>query len=266
MNLNFNEKEILGELDMAFNEIPSSYYPTVKPNDIKYNFFLDLEHGYFATAGNRIHLYADSERWAIVFEKSEYQNRDRAAEIELIYVGNCINYIIDKFPERNYISNTKLITLIDPDEFHRIENKKGDEMETFELIGKDVKDIKVRDTIVDFDKSYINYQKIGIKVRSFDNPKKLIGFEDLIRYLHETNPGIISATQDEIREHIPNEIPKIMTINEFHFNSVHDKEQPPSQQETYQLIAKVLTTRDSSNWKPTEQSNNYWKNWISGHI
>ncbi|RZJ47794.1 MAG: hypothetical protein EOO44_21965, partial [Flavobacterium sp.] len=81
--MTFNETEILEQLDLAFYGEPSKYYPSGQPEDIKYNFFLDLEHGYCETAGNRIHLYADSTRWIIVFEKSGYQNRGTSAEIEL---------------------------------------------------------------------------------------------------------------------------------------------------------------------------------------
>jgi hypothetical protein len=55
----FTEKEILNQLDLAFQGIPSEFYPAEKEENIKYNFFLDLEHGCFSTAGNRIHLYAE---------------------------------------------------------------------------------------------------------------------------------------------------------------------------------------------------------------
>ena len=79
--MGFTETEKLEQLDLAFNGVPSKYYPAGRNEDIKYNFFLDLEHGYCETAGNRIHLYADSTRWAIVFEKSGYQNRGTSAEI-----------------------------------------------------------------------------------------------------------------------------------------------------------------------------------------
>lgn len=48
---------------------------------------LILNMGYCETAGNRIHLYGDSTRWTIVFEKSGYQNRGPSAEIELDYIG-----------------------------------------------------------------------------------------------------------------------------------------------------------------------------------
>lgn len=262
----YNEQEILTELDLAFNGTPSDKFPKGKPEDIIYNFFLDLEHGYCETAGSKIHLFVDSTRWAIVFEKSGYQNRAGQAEIELTYIGNCIDYPIDSYPDRNYISNVSNIILIDGEEFEQIENKDGEEMETFELIGHTVKEIKVRDQYVPFDNDYKNYEKLGIDVRAYDNPKKLIGFGELIRYFNETNPEIISATEDDIREHIPNDIPKLMTIKDFHFSSAYDKDTPPSKIETYKLIAKILTTKEISHWKPTLEPNNSWKNWESGNL
>jgi hypothetical protein len=266
IKMKFNESEILEQLDLAFNGTPSKYFPLGEKDDVKYNFFLDLEHGYFKTAGSRIHLYADSTKWAIVFEKSGYQNRGTSAEIELDYVGNCIDYPVDKSPERNYITNSSRIILIDPTEFDRIENKKGAEMETFELIGENIKEIKIREKFIPFDNNYKNFENVGIKIRDNDNPKKLIGFGDLTRYLHETNPKLITATEDEIRNHLLQGIPKLMTINEFHFVSAYEKSNPPSQQESYRLIAKVLTTRDTTNWKPTQKANNSWKNWESGNL
>src|SRR5690606_12484622 len=109
----FDEKEILKQLDQAFKGTPNEHFPKGRPEDVTYNFFPDLEHGYFVTAGSRIHLYADSTRWAIVFEKSGYENRGFCGGIDLNYFGNCIDYPIDVFPERNYISNTSSIVLID---------------------------------------------------------------------------------------------------------------------------------------------------------
>lgn len=264
--MTFTEREILDELDLAFEGKPSTYQPIGQREDITYNFFLDLEHGYCVTAGSSIHLYADATRWAIVFEKSGYQNRATAAEIELNYVGNCIDYLVEKYPERNYITNTQRIVLIDPSEFERIENKEGKDLETFELVGRDIKTIKVRDREVVFDNNFRNYETLGIKIRQRDNSQQLIGFGDLIRYWHASNPMSIAATEDDIRRCIPKEIPKLMTLDHFHFVSVYDKSVVPSQQETYQLIAKVLTTRDTTHWKPQLPPNNHWSNWESGNL
>src|SRR5262245_57095947 len=51
--------------------------------DEPYCFFMDLGHGYFYTANSRLTLYGDDGRWAIVFEKSGYANRDGRIELEL---------------------------------------------------------------------------------------------------------------------------------------------------------------------------------------
>ncbi|KXX66488.1 hypothetical protein [Flammeovirga sp. SJP92] len=261
--INFTEKEILQELDLAFHQV--SMYNHGRIGDIKYNFFLDLEHGYCVSAGSRIHLYADSARWALVFERNGYHNRGFYTNIELNYFGNCIDYPKADGSNSNDITNTSDIILIETSEFQRIENKEGEEMENFELIGKDIQEIKIRDQFVPFNNNHEDYEKVGIEIRKEDNPDHLIGFGDLIRYLHETNSSIIKATENDILKHIPNDIPKLMTIEEFHFESVYE-ETPPSQQETYKLLAKILITKDTSNWAPIEEPNNSWKNWESGNL
>jgi hypothetical protein len=262
----FTEKEIFNQLDLAFQGIPSEYYPAGEKTDIKYNFFLDLEHGYFNTAGNRIHLYADPHRWAIVFEKNGYANRGGDAEIELNYIGNCINYPIDKYPERNYITNTSSIQLITGEEYERIQNKSGSDMERFELIDPIAKYVIVRGHKVTIEHNEKKYAHLGIKPRNFDNPRNLVSFEGLVRYLSETEPLIINATKGDIKAHLPGDLPEILTIDKFHFESIYNKNSFPSTQETYQLIAKILVTGNPDLWKPKSKPNNHWSNWESGNL
>ena len=264
--LRYTEKEILEEIDLAFNEIPSLKFPNGKEGDIKYNGLLDLEHGYFETANSRIHLFADNQNWAIVLEKSGYQNRSNSAEIELNYIGNCIEYPIDKYSKRNYITNTKRICLIHSKEFERIENKLGSDMEQFELIDDSIKQVHIRDSLIKIELNSKKYEDIGIKLREHNNPRKLIGFGDLIRYFTETKPKIINATEEEVKSQIPKDLKKIMTIDKFHHLSVYEEERLPSQIETYQLITNVLINRDSTYWEPKLKANNHWSNWESGNL
>ncbi len=259
--MNFTEADILHKLDLAFNGQPADDYPVGTNSYIKYNFFLDLEHGYCKTAGNKIHLYADSTRWAIVFEKCGYQNRANNAEIELDYVGNCISYAIDKYHEGSYITNASNIVLITSQEYERITNK-----EDFELISPTASQLTIHGQKVAIDHDTKKYLALGIKPRDYDNPKNLIGYSDIVRFFSDTNPELVSATEDEIKQHIPHDIPKLMTLDRFHFISTYDKSSLPSSQETYQLIAKVLVTRDITCWKPTLKPNNHWTNWESGDL
>jgi len=262
----FTEKEILNQLDLAFQGIPSDFYPVGGKGDIKYNFFLDLEHGYFSTACNRIHLYADSHRWAIVFEKNGYANRASDAEIELDYIGNCINYVIERYPGQNYITNTSRIQLITGEEYERIQNKSGSDMECFELIDPNAKYVIVKGHKVTMEHDEKRYAHLGIKPRDFDNPRNLVSFEGLVRYLSETESLIMNATKDDIRAHLPSDLPEILMIDKFHFESVYNKNSFPSNQETYQLIAKILVTGNPNLWKPKNKPNNHWSNWESGNL
>ncbi|MBO6518336.1 MAG: hypothetical protein JJ975_17510 [Bacteroidia bacterium] len=262
----FSEKDVLEEFDLAFTGIASDFYPLRNDNSILYNFFPDLEFGYCEIAGSKMHLYSDSLQWAVVFEISGYQNRRTSAEAQLIYIGNCINYVIESYEGRTYISNSKDVVFITSSEFERIENQNGEELEIFELIAGDTKTIQVFDKNVPFESDHTIYEDIGIKIRSQSNPDNLIGFGDFVRFLHETTPEKICVREEDIRTNIPSNLQKIMTIENFHYESFYDKVNLPSMQETYQLVAKVLVSCDSAEWKPTTPPNNSWKNWESGNM
>lgn len=264
--MSFTETDILDKVDLAFRGIPPDDYPIGNKEDINYNFFLDLEHGYCETAGSRIHLYADKDRWAIVFEKSGYQNRGDRAEIELDYIGTCIDYPITRYSERSYISNSNHIVLITSEEYERIRNKEGSEMEQFELISPVATEITIHGQKVSIDFDEKKYASLDLPTRDFENPKKLLSYGDIVRLFADTNPTLTNATEEEIRRHIPKDIHKILTLDNFHFESVYSTDKLPSKQETYQLIAKVLVNQDPLYWQPKLGPNNHWSNWESGNL
>ena len=220
-----------------------------------YNFFPDLEHGYFYTAGSRINLFADENRWAIVFEKSGFGNRSGRAEIELNYFGNCLLNLDRAGQDGMFVCNSKYLTLIDGDEFEKIE---GD----FELVSKEATKVKVRDQELAIDHVHQNYHEKGIEIQDFDNPDELIDFPSLVRYLDETNPGVFRATDEELRTCIPMDLPFLMKIDAWHHRSYSEfGGNKPSSYETFDLIADVLVSKNVEVWKPTLEVNNDWRNW-----
>lgn len=263
-NMKYKEQDILNELDIAFKN--SYKVHKIDNKTYLYKFFIDLEHGYFNTANSKIHLYADELNWAIVFETNGYQNRGCNAQIQLIYIGNCIKYEKTEYPERTNLSNFFIIGLISEEEFKRVENKTGTDMEQFELISPDADSILVRNEKVSIEKDKTKYAEKSITFRDYKNPNNLIAYKDLVRYLSETEKKLMSATEDEIKEHIPSDIPKLMTIESFHYKSMYEPENLPSTYETFQQIAKVLTTKDTNQWSPTLKANNHWSNWKSGGL
>jgi hypothetical protein len=260
MNDSFTQKDILDYLE--------------ETNQETYHFFIDLEHPYFFTAGSRLTLYADKKRWAIVFEKSGYDNRGPGGEIELFYFGNCLQNLQVEVEAKGVTSNMQTISIINGDEIERIEDG------NFELVGKNIKQIKVRDTMLNIeqDKSVYIKKDITDSIYDDDKPENLIDVPSLIRYLDEQHPELFRATDKEVRKCLPADLPKLMQIDKWHheayvkykhmtsptdytYNVIGKK---PSDYETYRMIADILVSGDTTKWKPKLKANNNWRNWREG--
>ena len=235
----FTREEILEKLD----------------DNSTYNFFLDLEHGYFHTAGSRINLFADEDRWAIVFEKSGFGNRSGRAEIELNYFGNCLKNLDRAGLNDKFICNAKYITIISGEDFEKIE---GD----FELVSKEAGHITIRNERYSIEHDSTKYEAKGIYTQDFDNPDNLIDYQSLVRYLDEQNPELFRAKNDELRISIPHDLPFLMKIDRWHHKTYTEYDgDKPSSYETFQMIADILETKNIDLWKPTLEPNNDWRNW-----
>ena len=100
-----------------------------------------MEHPYFYTAGSRLTLFADKNRWAIVFEESGYENRSYDGEIVFYYFGNCLTNLHSPVELSGATSNFKTISLITDEEIQRIEDDNN------ALVSIKAEKVKVRDTI-----------------------------------------------------------------------------------------------------------------------
>ena len=214
-------------------------------DDLRINtFFLNLEHGYFYTAGSRITIFADEKRWAIVFEKSGFNNPGAGCGIELSYYGNCLANL-DTFNDEPY--NIKIIPLIDSDEVEKIESNSSKQGQ-----------IIIRGTALKYDPDFITNE--------FREPHNLIpkppNMEDIFRFLDTNYTSLFRATDPELKQCLSQDLPKLLVINEwFHITYGIMDGPAPSEIETFQQIAEVIATGDIANWKPTLKPNNHWKNW-----
>lgn len=260
------EATVLAEFDKVYtmNTIFQANQPN--PAFIQYNFFTDLEQAYSVCAGNAIHLYADSTRWAFVFEQCAYNTRGFNADIQLLYIGNCCSQVEERYGQYTYTSNLQSIELISNEEFERIQNNTGLRMEQFEHISPTADSVHIRSMSLPIEQNPEEYQAKGITLDSSKNPRRLIGYGELLRYICATNPLAVKASEADIRQYIPGDLPKLMTIDAFHHYSIYNKSILPSKQELYQLIAKIISSRNPALWKPTQPANNHWSNWVSGNL
>lgn len=253
MNSTFTQKDILNYLEETDQET--------------YHFPIDFEHPYFYTAGSRLTLYADEKRWAIVFEKSGYSTGNNCGEIEFAYFGNCLKNLQSSIPGKTATSNMEHVILIYDTDLEQIDEDKFEE-----LVAKDKTRIKVRNIFLNIEQDASKYIAKGIEPRSYDNPKGLFDFYSLIRYLDEEYPNIFRATDKELRTCLPEDLPQLMKIDEWHHEAyttyIHEPMgKKPSDYETYRMIADILVFRDITKWKPTLKPNNNWRNWPNaGHM
>lgn len=262
MKSSFTQKDILNDLEETDQET--------------YHFFIDFEHPYFYPAGSRLTLYADENRWAIVFEKSGYSTGNSCGEIELEYFGNSLRNLKNGIPADTAASNMKAVILIKNTDLEKL-----DDGDFEELVAKDKDKIQVRDTFLPIEQDSSKYIAKGIQPRDYDNPKRLFDFYSLIRYLDEQYPNILRATDKELRMCLPEDLPKLMQIDQWHHEAYSKHKVPtsrteyhyevtgikPSEYETYRMIADILVSRDTTKWKPTLKPNNHWKNWPNaGHM
>lgn len=228
LNMKISESEILKNLDESING--------------DYNDFIDLGHGYFELANSRLTLFKDGDNWALVFEKFGYNARaGNPVQLEIHYFGNCLINL----PEYNgQTSNYDIV---------EVENN------IYQMILSKSDTILIRDQKISIPINEKPYTDLGI-TWDFDG-KIYIGA--ILKYLAEKQPEITRASDTEISRCIPKNLNKIMTIDSWHQDVYHQFEPnyPPSQQETFQLIAKVLVTGDTKHFKPTKKTNNHWSNW-----
>ncbi len=257
------EEEILAYL----HDAAAAAYSQPSPHGMDFEFFLDLEHGYTATADSRLHLFADEGRWALVMEKIGYTSPAGATDCQLNYFGNCVDPVREysEIGGRDQMSNTVSFDVISGASFESIENRTGTEDEQWELVDPTATAVMVKGQAVDLPIDAEVLDSLGIPVREWNNPRRLIDYGALTRYLAATNPVAIRATDLEIRRQLPADLPKLMTIDRFQNLSLYER-QLPSDVETYRLIAKVLATLDTSQWQPTVAPNNHWSKWESGHL
>jgi hypothetical protein len=239
----FTEQDILADLDECGGNKP-------------YKFFLDLDHGYVYTASSHITLFADEQRWAIVMEKTGFNPRGGNVPLELDFFGNCLHGLDTAGSNGQFTCNTKFLEVIQGQEMERIGTGE-------ELVRRSVDSIAIRDQRVLIDQDNSHYEAIGIETRFTDNQDKLLSLEGLVRYLSEKHPDLFRANDRELRTCLPNDLPRLMTIDRW----VHPKDlglgdgpgARPSTYETFQTIAKILVTRDTSLWKEPAAPNNDWR-------
>ena len=228
-----------------------------------YCFFMDLQHGYFHTANSRLSLFADEERWAIVFEKSGFGNRSLHFELELNYFGNSLCNQERAGTNKQFVCNAKSFELSSIEDLEEIEDG-------FEQVSNTARRVKLRGKYVALPATSAGYAKWFPDWDEDELADRWVGFDELCRYLAIEYEDRCRATMQELRTCLPGDLPFLMHIDAWHhryhsyFLNGQEGEfwgEKPSSYETFPLIADVLVSRDPRRFRPTLAPNTHWSMW-----
>jgi hypothetical protein len=215
----------------------------------KYTFPM-LDNGYINLAGTKLSAYCDDKRWVIIIEVIGFNYR-AGGHIGIsnclhIY-GNCLN-CPPGTSDHNFLpltANANSCNTFDvEEEFY---------------LNPECADVKLRSEILSIIHERQNYLSLGIEL---EDETKINAFE-FLRLLDGLHHDKLVATEAEIRERIPADIPRILELNEwFHPDVIRGA--LPSENETFKQIAMVLETGNVDYYKPTHKPNTHWKNWPNG--
>jgi hypothetical protein len=113
--------------------------------------------------------------------------------------------------------------------------------------------------VIEFSLEESEFRQAGIELVE---PPTVYAFE-LLRLLVSRYREPFLATEDELRQRIPRDLPLILQLDEWHHPDLAADELP-STSETFQVIADVLVTGDSTRYMPTKTPNTHWSNWPEG--
>lgn len=280
------KEEILNQLDNS--------------NDGYYCSFVDLGHVYSYLIDARLNVFrGDNDHWAIAVERLGYNPRAGAIVLDINYYGNCLTNL-EFYNERptNYY-NIHPIDFDNFNETIDGESLKSDakfwlvrgqqvalshNKEDYTNVGIELKE---------YEPNEISTEEVGRLVvsqnrdlfRATENelyksiPTDLKKILVLDEWFHKDFQLQISPTMTDEHLRQTYEFNKNLTgLNEMTFESfaqsfrqqeiLNDdwnreiwENNRPSCYETWQLIARVIVTNDSKQYKPTLEPNTHWSNW-----
>ena len=230
----YSKKDILHQLDLCAGE---------------YTFPM-LDNGYIYPIDSRLSAYRDDKRWVLIIEVIGFSNRGKGHKginNGLYIFGNCLKFT----PGTN---NANFICFTS-DAFEG----PAFEQEYEESLNPEVNSILLRGNKIKMPKDIGFYEDQGIEL---DVPPNVMIWE-FLRGIKTEHRESFLATEEEIRERIPEDLPLILRLDEWYNNDLAVDENT-REIETFPMIASILEKGNIKLFTPTEKSNNHWSNWPDG--
>jgi len=262
-----------------------------------YCHFVELGHAYSYLIDCRLNIFRnDNDKWAVAIERLGYNPRAGAILLDIFYYGNCL---INLEQYNGQSTNYYMIYPINRENFHQtIEG---------ERLLPEAQYWLVRGRKVELSHNKQDYVEAGIDLKEYEPDE--ISAEKVGRLVVTQHRKLFRATDQELYKSIPDDLEKILILDEWYHKDFTELIQPeisdeqlkqayalqqkiknqlemsferftellrnqettntqwnktqwednrPSSYETWQQLAKVITTGDVNYYKPSLAPNTHW--------
>lgn len=209
-----------------------------------------LDNGYTYPVDSRLSAYRDDKRWALIIEVVGFHYRAGGHD----GINNCLHVFGNCLEFKPGTNNSNFLYVTDNSE----DGDPFDE-EYMDSLNPGVKSMLLRGQKIPISTDFGFYSQKGVEL---EDPPKIMIWEFLRGIIGDYKEQFL-ASEGEIRQRIPMDLPLILRLDEWYHNDLANGEKP-SQNETFQMIAKVLETGNVDLYMPTKEPNNHWQNWPDG--
>lgn len=209
-----------------------------------------LDNGYVYPAGTHLSAYRDDHRWAMVIETFgfSYRGGGHNGITNCLHIfGNCLDY-------EPGIKNENFLYITSDDRGYSTFDE-----EKYFYLNPGCKQFLLRDQPFPLYQDPMEYRASGIDL---ENENRVTAFE-FLRLLDFLHHDTLMATENEIRARIPEDLPCIISIRDWHHPDIALGELP-SQNQTFMQLANLMQTGDVDCYIPSMPPNTHWKNWPNG--
>jgi hypothetical protein len=221
-----------------------------------------LDNGYVYLAATRLSLFRGAEDWALVIEVFGFSPRSGVPDIHIHSFGSSLenrpvreDFVSADAHALDLVNNphnqSNIVFPLDLTDCLDEENE--------EFIAENATSFKLRGRTLDILKPS-HFQNANIRLEA--SPR--IQVFEFCRAIAESERTEVLATESEKRFNVPNDLEQLLVLEEWCHPDVADDNKRPSRSETFQQLADVLVTGDTSHYRPTELANTHWKNWPDG--
>jgi hypothetical protein len=220
-----------------------------------------LDNGYVYLAATRLSLFRLAADWAMVIEVFGFSPR---AGLPDTCIYTLASRLEDRDPPESYVSREAYENYLDrnPNNDQRfvfpLAEGQWQDQDDGELLAEDAGEVVLRGAALPLP-PLADYARHGIVL---EQPPRVRVFE-LCRYLAGISREQVLATPQERRISVRPDMTQILQLEEWHHPDLVNGERP-SGSETFQQLARVLSTGDVAHYRPSRPPNTHWSHWPEG--